>query len=275
MAPIQIETVRTEELTMEFFRFGQGKEPLVILPGLSVRSVLLYADAVAAAYRLLTDAYTIYVFDRRKDLPSACSIEDMARDTAAALRALGLRQTALFGASQGGMIAMTIAVRHPEIVKKLILCSTSACMAEAQYRTLDQWVQLAKAGSAAALCLAFGEAIYPQQMFAQLRPLLTETANAVTDEELRRFVILAKGTQGFDLCGDLDKIACPVLLVGSRDDRVLGFGATEQIVERLQGRPDFELHVYDGFGHAAYDIAPDFKARMLRFLAAEEQENLT
>ena len=34
----------------------------------------------------------------------------------------------------------------------------------------------------------------------------------------------------------------------------------------LGGRDGFELCYYDGFGHAAYDTAPDYKARIMAFL---------
>lgn len=269
MGRIQIETVGTDGFSMDYFRFGQGRDPLVILPGLSVQSVAHYADAVASAYRSLTDAYTVFVFDRRKELPAVYPVADMARDTAAAMRVLGLRKTALFGASQGGMIAMLIAMRQPELVGKLVLCSTSARVAEPECRTVEQWARLAAAGNAADLYLAFGAAIYPQTVFEPLRAFLAETAQSVTDGELRRFAILAEGTRGFDVLQDLHQIRCPVFLVGSKDDAVLGFDATVQMAQRLQGRPGFALHVYDGFGHAAYDTAPDFRERMRQFLLAD------
>ena len=46
---IPIETVRTEAFAMNFFRFGNGKKTLVILPGLSIQSVMGAADAIASA----------------------------------------------------------------------------------------------------------------------------------------------------------------------------------------------------------------------------------
>ncbi len=270
MAPhMQIETVKTDSFAMDYFKFGQGEETLVILPGLSVQSVMGLADAVANAYKLLTDDFTVYVFDRRKELPAAYSVYDMAQDTAEAFQVLGLRHVSVLGASQGGMIAMLVAIEHPDLVQKLVLCSTAARMAETQYQAIERWVQLAKAGCAADLYLAFGEALYPHDTFEQLRLLLIDAAKTVTDEELDRFVILAEGMKGFDVTGDLGEIACPVFLVGSKDDRVLGADATEQIAQRLSGRSDFSLHMYDGYGHAVYDTAPDFKERVLRFLVSE------
>ena len=90
----------------------------------------------------------------------------------------------------------------------------------------------------------------------------------MTGEELERFIILVEGTRDFDASEKLDKIACPVLLLASADDQVLGAEAAARIAEKLEGRPDFELCMYDGYGHAAYDTAPDYKERILRFFAS-------
>ena len=72
--------------------------------------------------------------------------------------------------------------------------------------------------------------------------------------------------EGFDVTDELGKIACPVLCLSSRDDGVFVEGAESEIAEALGGRDDFEQYVYDGFGHAAYDTAPDYKARISAFL---------
>ena len=262
----QTETICTDSFTMDFFRFGRGKDTLIILPGLSVDSVMNYADAVAEAYRPLADDFTIYVFDRRKELPAAYSVREMAEDTVAAIRSLGLDRVSLFGASQGGMIAMVAAIEHPGLVSRLILGSSSACLEPEQYRTVDRWIQLARAGNAIDLYLAFGEAIYPPAVFEQSRDLLAAAAASVTEEDLRRFVILAEGMKGFDVAGRLQEISCPVLVLGSADDRVLGPAAAGQIADRIK---DCRLYMYDGWGHAAYDTAPDYKERLLRFLVPE------
>ena len=191
---------------MDYFRFGHGKENFVILPGLSVQSVMGFAESVASAYQILTDDFTVYLFDRRKELPESYPVREMARDTAEVLRTLGLDQVYLFGASQGGMIAMEIAFEYPELVKKLILGSTAACMTDAGYQTVENWIRLAEAGEKTELYLAFGEAIYPKALFESSRDLLTLAAETVTDEELRRFIILAEGMKGFDVLEDLRKI---------------------------------------------------------------------
>ena len=59
----QIETVTTDTFSMEYYKFGHGEEALVILPGLSVQSVMGFASAVEEAYQLLADEYTVYLVD--------------------------------------------------------------------------------------------------------------------------------------------------------------------------------------------------------------------
>lgn len=262
---IQIETVRTERFSMNYFRFGRGGKTLVILPGLSIQSVMGAADAVAAAYQSLEDSYTIYVFDRRAELPSPYTVRDMARDTAEAFAALGLRKVCLFGASQGGMIALVLAIEHPELVGKMVLGSSSAHVQQAQYRVIEDWVRLAKAGDREGLYLAFGREIYPPEVFNQYRDTLIAAAATVTDAELSRFIILAEGIKDFNVSDELEKIRCPVLALGVYEDAVLDSDATMEIAEKLDDRPDFRLYLYVGYGHAAFDTAPDYRQRILSF----------
>ena len=49
---------------MEYIHFGkEGGETYVILPGLSLKSVLGSADAIKAAYKTLAEDYDIYLLD--------------------------------------------------------------------------------------------------------------------------------------------------------------------------------------------------------------------
>ena len=269
MAPadeaIKIESVPVGTGSIRFFRFGRGERTLVILPGLSVQSVMGVAEAVAAAYRSLTDRFTIFVFDRRSDLPPVYPIRDMARDTASAFRTLGLKNVCLFGASQGGMIALVIALEYPELVGRMALGSSSSHVQPEQFRQLERWIELARRGERRELYLAFGRAIYPPAVFEQCRTQLLAAADTATDEDLTRFVILAEGTRDFDVSDRLSRIRCPVLAVGVYEDGVLDSDATMEIAEKLEHRADFRLYLYAGYGHAAYDTAPDYRERLLHF----------
>lgn len=263
---MKIETVNTPAFSMDFFRFGSGKKDLVILPGLSVQSVMLSAEAIEKAYDPLAKDFTVYVFDRRRELPPDYSIDDMANDAAKAIVAAGIGRTSIFGASQGAMTAIKIAARRPELAEKLILASAAERITDEESEIFENWIALAKEGRADKLYLAFGEAIYPKTVFESSRDLLAEASKTVTKEELGRFVILAGAAKGFDAARDLKRISCPTLVVGDTDDRIFGGGAAYAIFGRMKKNPGAEIYVYSGYGHACYDTAPDFKEKILRFL---------
>ena len=262
-----VDTVETERFAMDYCKFGSGDRALIILPGLSIQSVMSSADAIAQAYQSLAEDYTIYVLDRRKELPSVYTVNDSAEDAVDALKALGLEKVSIFGASYGGMEAMILAAAYPEMVDKIIVASTSADLTAEEFQTVSGWISLAKAGDAEGLYLAFGEALYPEEVFEASRQLLIDAAKTVTEEELSRFIILAEGMEGYDITDQLAQIQCPMLAIGDRQDQVLGGTATEKIGEYMSGNENFELYMYDGYGHAVYDLAPDIKDRMKDFLA--------
>ena len=271
---IPILTAHTDHFSMNYICFGTGKRTLVILPGLSVQSVMGAADEIASAYRKLEDSYTIYVFDRRTELPCAYSVREMARDTARIFQVLGLKNVCLFGASQGGMMAQVIAVEYPELVGKMVLGSSSSHVREEQYRVIENWIHLAENRDRVGLYLAFGKEIYPPAVFDQYREVLIKTAETVTDAELERFITLAKGTHGFNITEELKKIRCPVMAVGVYEDAVLDSDATMEIAEKLDWRQDFRLYLYTGYGHAAYDTAPDYRERILKFFGQDETDTM-
>ena len=261
--------VVTDSFTMDCFAFGRGKRNFVILPGLSIQSVMGAAEAVEAGYASFSEDYTVYVFDRRLNLPPVYTLEDMARDTAEAIKALSLSDIYLFGASQGGMIAILVAACYPDLVRKMVLGSTSANVPEGRMGALDEWIRLAEKKDGVGLYLAFGREIYPPSVFEAYRDALAEAGKTVTHEEMDRFIILARGIRGFNAVRELDHISCPVLAIGVFEDRVLDSDDTMEIAEKLDRRDDFRLYMYTGYGHAAFDTAPDYRERIMRFFTEE------
>jgi pimeloyl-ACP methyl ester carboxylesterase len=58
------------------------------------------------------------------DIERPLSFEQMADDTAALLEQLGVGNADILGFSNGGMVALQLAIRHPRLVRRLIVCSS-------------------------------------------------------------------------------------------------------------------------------------------------------
>ena len=191
MTLAEIRTVRLKGFSMNYIRFGDGLRTLVILPGLSVGSVLASADAIREAYAPMTEDYTVFLFDRRNELPPVYPVAEMARDTERVMRELGITRADLFGASQGGMSAMTIAINAPDLVRCLALGSTAAKIEAAGSRLLVEWVRLARSGDAEGLFLSFAQSVYPAGVFSAVRDSLRAAAESVTSEEAEQVRVVA------------------------------------------------------------------------------------
>ena len=266
MAGHVITTIRTDGFEMDYLRFGHGDKAFVILPGASVQSVIGSAEAICAAYSSMADDFTVFLFDRRKDVPEGYSLRSMASDTEKAMRAAGIEHANIFGASQGGMIAMQIAADAPELADKLVLGSTCACVNRQKYAFFEHLTKLAEDRKPPELYRVLGEALFPKEVFDEMRDVFIDSSKSVTEDELDRFIILTETMRDFDFTGDLGSIMCPVLVIGDTDDKVFGADSSEQIWKLLRSSADPELYIYEGYGHSVYDLAPDYKERMLRFL---------
>ena len=44
-----------------------------------------------------------------------------------------------------------------------------------------------------------------------------------------------------------------------------------EYVKRMEAVPSFEYKEFEGYGHAVYDIAPDFQDKIFQFLSKTER----
>lgn len=239
---------------MNYVRFGSGERTLVIIPGLSVRSVLLSEAEIESAYALFKRDFTVFLFDRRLDMPEGYKIRGMAEDTAAAMKAAGIAQADVFGVSQGGMIAQYIAIDHPELVNRLVLGSTTSRM---------RGQPAAEAADVRESAYAFLRNLYSDEFMKKAAPVPDPAAIGLTDGELARFAVSVRASEGFDAYGELRKIKCRTLVIGAANDAIVPPEDSAELAAAL----GCELYMYGApYGHAVYDEAPDYKDRIYSFL---------
>lgn len=243
--------------------FGKGKKPLIMVPGLRLSDIKGSSKAVALYYRIFAKEYTVYMFDRKDKILEGCTIHDLAEDAVEVMNELQLKKVYLFGASQGGMIAQDIAINHPEMVYKMVLGVTLSKNNATVTEVIEHWIKLAKETGLSAVAADYMYKGYSEKYIKKYKafvPLAIKTQKLMTVE---RFIILAEACLTCNTYDDLDKIQCPVLVLGGGRDKVVTGEASKEIAEKL----NCEYYIYSELSHEAYNEAKDFNHRIYEFFA--------
>jgi 3-oxoadipate enol-lactonase len=114
---------------------GQG-EPIVLILGLAatVAENQWLIDSLSKKYRVLSFDNRGAGLTDKPDIPY--TIEMMANDTACLMKEVNFNNANIIGISLGGRIALELVLQHQEMIRKLILVSTSAKVAHTWQRNL-------------------------------------------------------------------------------------------------------------------------------------------
>ena len=250
-------------MQFDYIRFGSGKKPLIMIQGLNTRGIKGAALSLAYMYRIFAKEYTVYLFDRRPVVHDGITVKDMAADIASAMDVLGLRNADVFGTSQGGMIAQYLAIDSPDLVRRLVLAVTLSRNNDTVKQVVGDWIEMAERGDMKRFVLDMAEKMYSETYVKKYRPLMPLLTILQKPKDVKRFVILAKSCLTCDTYDILDKIKCPTLVIGGKQDKVVSGVASEEIAEKL----GCALHMYENLGHAAYEEAQDFNQMVYDFLS--------
>ena len=112
------------DLTMYYEIHGRG-EPLILLHGAYMTIDMMGPTLAGLAEIRQVVAVEQQGHGRTADLDRPISYEQMADDTAAAMRHLEIDGADVVGYSMGGGIALQLAIRHPAMVRRLVVASAS------------------------------------------------------------------------------------------------------------------------------------------------------
>jgi pimeloyl-ACP methyl ester carboxylesterase len=111
-------------LDMYYEIHGAGR-PLVLLHGalMTIEGFEQLLPSLAQSRQVI--AIEQQAHGRTADIDRPFRYEQMADDTAALLSELDIEQADFFGYSMGGAIALQVAIRHPELVRKLVIAASA------------------------------------------------------------------------------------------------------------------------------------------------------
>ena len=254
--------VRAIDMDIDCVSFGNGAKTLVMIQGLNTRGIKGAGLSLAYIYRIFAKDYKVYLFDRRPVVHEGITVREMAADVAAAMDELGIARADVLGVSQGGMIAQYLAIDRPDLVRKLVIAVTLSRTNDTVKSVVNGWIGMTERGAMKELVADMAEKMYSEAYLKRYRPLLPLLTVIQKPKDVRRFIALSKACLTCSAYEELEKITCPVLVVGAARDQVVTGAASEEIAAKL----GCSLRMYDELGHAAYEEAKDFDRVVYDFL---------
>ena len=250
--------------TMNVIQFGSGPKHLMMIPGLGdgLTTVKGLALPFAWMYRIYCKDYTVTCVSRLNQMPEDYSTQQMADDIVWAMDQLNIDKADIYGVSMGGMLAQHIALNHPSRINKLVLSVTSA-RCNTQIKTcIERWLDMVKRNQNMELMKDNVISMYTEA-YCRKNLWMVNITGHIKPKSYDRFITMSKAILKHDTLDQLHEIKCPVLIIAGGLDQVVTPEASYQIKEVI---PHAELLVYSQYGHAVYDEAKDYDAKILEFL---------
>ena len=241
---------------------GTGR-PLILLHGGLGAIEMFGPNLTILAKRHQVIGVDLQAHGRTADIDRPIRTELMAEDIAALIKHMKLERPDVVGYSLGGGVAFFVALRHPELVRKLVIVSTPI-KRNAFYP--DILVQQGQVTPAAAEAM---KQTPMYQLYASLAPrpedwprLLGKIGDAMKED--------------FDLSGEVGKIEAPTMVVAGDAD-IFPPGHAVEVFGLLgggkqdggwdgSGRPRSRLAILPGVTHYSMGTEPALAATVLPFL---------
>ena len=259
------------EVTLDVEEHGSGF-PFLLIQGLGWSKWGSRAQIPVYAERRRVLSFDNRGTGRSSKPPGPYSIDQLADDAASVLDARGLGSADVYGHSMGGFIALTLALRRPELVRSLVLVGTGAGPGydEMPAETVEAWSSVLGLPLEEAICRTFPTGFsagwieqhpddYVQWLAARLDPPTPRECWKAQFEAATRFVVSDVPVERIDV---------PALVVHGDADRIVTVANGRSLARRL---PNAELVVLSGQGHVPMLERPaEFSALVCSFLDRTE-----
>jgi len=248
--------VRVGDLDVWVEQVGQGPDVLLIGGlGDTVESWQFQLDGLADRYRLT--AFDNRGAGRTALPPGPLTMAQIADDAAGVLAALGVPAAHVAGFSGGSLVAQELALRHPEVVRSLVLQSTWA-VAD---RYLRGWLEFARwlaevAPSERAFLEGFFLDVYTPRAHNdgtvdQFVEEVLAFPHKQTTESFQRFV---EALVAHDTTGRLSDVTAPTLVLAGGRDPISRSELCRSVADLIPGA---RFEVLEEESHQPFQEVPD------------------
>ncbi|MBL8351972.1 MAG: alpha/beta fold hydrolase [Burkholderiaceae bacterium] len=223
-------------------------------------------DALAAE---LAPQHPVLRYDHRGQggsapLRSGYALDDLVADAARLIGEWGRGPVVFVGLSMGGLVAQGLAIRHPQLVKGLLLANTAATYPEANRQGLLQRCDAVREGGMATIA----DAVVDRFLTPATRTDRPDLAASVRAQVLRAdpagYAEACLAIRAADWRAELGRIACPVQVVAG----ALDLGSTVAMAQEIaDGIPGARLDVLQSAHLSVLEQPQGFLAALATLLS--------
>lgn len=228
---------------------------------------LTYWDAQIEA---LCDSYDTVAFDlpghgRSPGTPADWTLDNAALMLAQVIRSTGSDAAHVVALSVGSVIAQSLVVTQPDLVRSLVLMGAAPVFSEAGRNAMMQRSKdLNERGMQAVIAAAL-ERWFTDATIARRPDIIDRVIKTLTADDPLVHAALWDMMYHFDVRATLSGVACPTLIITGELDPSTPPSASEAIHDLISGS---EIEILPGVSHMVMLEAPDrINELLLRFLA--------
>jgi pimeloyl-ACP methyl ester carboxylesterase len=269
-APLFVQ-IAGRKLAYEEVSPAQPQATILLLTGLASKRQAWYNQLAEFGRYYRTIALDHRDVGDSDEVTAPYTIKDQADDAAALLKALAIPKAHIIGISMGGFISLELTLRHPALVNKLVLVSTSAGGLTNVPASPKLWPTFflprrsnpdvgAQARKIYSRIMGPGYGIqHPDIMeeiaqIARYRPMSAEAFR-------RQF----RAVLSHDVVKRLEQIHVPTLVIHGDRDPLVPLANGRKLARRIAGA---KMIIYSGVGHIPIiEQATEFNRDVLAFLA--------
>ena len=196
--------------------------------------------------------------------PGPYSMDDLVDDAARLIREWGRGPVVWVGLSMGGMVGQGLAIRHPELVKGLVLANTSSQYPEAAKAMWAQRIATVESQGLAAIADMVMERYFTADYRAAHAEAVAVFRGGVLRTDAAGYAACCHAVAGVDWLERLATVRCPTLVIAGALDVGAPVAMSQAMAERIPGA---EMAIFDQASHLSVAEQPVlFANALVRFL---------
>ena len=193
------------------------------------------------------------------------AMDELVNDAARLIREWGRGPVVWVGLSMGGMVGQGLAIRHPELLRGLVLANTAAQYPAAAQSAWTQRIAAVESGGLAAIADMVMERYFHASFRAANSGVIAEARLTLLRTQAAGYLAACHAVAAVDWLERLPQVACPTLVIAGKLDVGAPVAFSEAIAQRIPGA---KLVVFDEASHLSVAEQPvQFKQALSEFLA--------